>query len=218
MTFATRFIKSIPLTLLGTVLAASVQAHTHTTPDKSVTVLTFPLLHLPLPLPFFPESDLTYQGTVGGNVQVSAQGGELAFSVLGELGVSSRSGPLGVGALDLALGKNEEITLTFDKAVSLIGWDLDDVNPLIIRPDGSNKFSLAVDGGAASVLNLRSHLPSSALVGKTFTFAYAGDGYFIDTLTFGSASPVPEAATLAQLGLGLGMMALLMRRKRPSAS
>jgi hypothetical protein len=211
MTFAKRISQSITFALLGTALATSA----HATPDKDITVLTFPLLHLPVPLPFFPDSDLTYKNTVGGNLKVSALGGELAFSLLGELGVSSKSGLLGLGALDIALGKNEQITFSFDKAVSLLAWDLDDVNPLIILPDGTNKFSLSVDGAAASVLKLGSHLPSAPLIGKTFTFSYAGDGYFIDTLKFG-ATPVPEAGTLAQLGLGFGLMGLLMRRQRPA--
>ena len=200
---------------LGAALATPALA----TPDKDVTVLTFPLLHLPLPLPFFPDSDLDYKDTVGGKLKVSAGGGELAFSLLGELGVSSKSGPLGLGALDLALGKNEQITFSFDKPVSLTYWDLDDVNPLIILPDGNNKFALSVDGGDASILRLHGHLPTTPLIGSTFTFSYAGDGYFIDTLKFGAVTAVPEASTFAQLGLGLGLIGAmgLRRRQRQAA-
>src|SRR5690606_30397760 len=129
-------------------------------------------------------------------------------------GVSSKSGPFGLGALDLALGKGEQITFSFDKPVSLLYWDLDDANPLILLPDGSDKFGLSVDGGPADILKLHGHVPGAPLIGTTFTFSYAGDGYFIDTLKFGAVTAVPEASTLAQLGLGLALGGTLVMRRR----
>ena len=192
-------LKALACAALCTVVATAA----HAAPSKDVTVLEFPLLHLPLPLPFFPASDLVYQDTVGGKLTVSAGDKSLSFSLLGELGVSSNNSLL--GAIDLSLGKDEQITFSFEKDVSLLYWDLDDFNLTILLPEGSDKFSLSVDGKAAQVLGLGSHQPGAPLVGKTFTFGYTGDNYFIDTVKFG-VTAVPETGTLAQLGLGLGRM------------
>jgi hypothetical protein len=196
-----RAVTSTLALVAGATLALS--ANAATPPD---TVLNFPLLHLPI----LDGSGLAYANTVGGKLSVTAGGGGLAYSALGELGVTS--GGILHQILDPSLGKGESITFTFEKAVTLKGWDIDDFNPLIIVPDGTNKFALSVDGAAARELNFNSHASASLPSGKTFTFSYAGDNYFIDTLKFGSA--VPEATTMAQLGLGLGMMGLLMSRRR----
>lgn len=193
--------RAVTLALLGSTLAVAAQAATP--PD---TTLNFPLLHLPI----LDGTGLAYANTVGGNLNVTASGGGLAYSLLGELGVGT--GLLGQ-ILDPSLGKGESITFKFDKAVTLKAWDIDDFNPLIIIPDGTNKFAISVDGGAAKQFDFSSHSASSLLSGKSFTFSYAGDNYFIDTLKFGAAV-VPEATTFAQLGLGLGMMGLLMSRRK----
>lgn len=198
--------RTFALAALGGAMALAAQAATPTQ-----TVLNFPLLHLPL----LDGSSLSYSNTVGGTVNITPGSGQLAYAALGYLGVTS--GGLLSQLLDPALGKGESITFKFDKAVTLTGWDVDDFNPLIIIPDGTNKFGLSVDGGAAQTFAFGNHSAATALVGKSFTFSYAGDNYFIDKLVFGTASAVPEATTLAQLALGLGMMGWLMKRRRQAA-
>jgi hypothetical protein len=194
---------AVSLTLAGLTLAMGTAAHA-TTPGQ--TVLNFPLLHLPL----LQKPSLDYTDTVGGKLHVASGTGSLSFSLLGYLGVES--GGL-FSALDPSLGKGESITFSFDKAVTLKAWDVDDFNPLVIIPDGNNKFGLSVDGGSTQSFAFGDHSAASLLTGKTFTFNYVGDNYFIDQLTFATAS-VPEATTAAQLGLGLGMIGLMFRRKR----
>lgn len=203
-----RAVTSTLAALAGSTLALSAHALSPAIAPPD-TVLNFPLLHLPI----LDGTGLAYNNTVGGNLSVTASGGGLAYSLLGELGVGT--GLLGQ-ILDPSLGKGESITFKFDKAVTLKSWDIDDFNPLIILPDGSNKFALSVDGGAATQFAFGSHTAAALLSGKTFTFSYAGDNYFIDTLKFG-ATAVPEATTFAQLALGLGMMGCLMSRRRTHA-
>ena len=194
--------RAVTLALAGLTLAIGTQAHATTE-----TVLNFPLLHLPL----LQKPSLDYSDTVGGKLHVTSGTGSLSFSLLGYLGVES--GGL-FSALDPSLGKGESITFAFDKAVTLKGWDVDDFNPLIIFPDGNNKFGLSVDGSKVQSFSFGNYNAPTLLTGKTFTFSYVGDTYFLDQLRFTAATAVPEATTAAQLGLGLGMIGFMLRRKR----
>lgn len=151
------------------------------------------------------ESTLHYSNTVGGNLTVSATGGKLVI-IGGELGVAD----LKHLDFDPRLGNHETVTFSFDKAVKLIAWDLDDLNW-----KGSNNFGLAVNGGAKQTFSLDSETPGSvSLVGKTFTFAYKGDSYFIDKLKFSSVTAVPEPAAGALLLAGVGVVGLIARRRK----
>lgn len=147
------------------------------------------------------HNTLSYSGTAGGNLTVSSNKGSLTI-VLGELGVASWSN------WDPRLGSGETITFSFTQDVKLSYWDLDDL------PFGSNQFGLKVDGGANKSYSLDSHGSSTPLIGKTFTFAYKGDSYFIDTLKFSSVTPVPEASTAAMALAGLGVVGFMAARRR----
>lgn len=151
------------------------------------------------------HSTLNYTGTAGGNLTVSSNKGKLVI-VLGELGVATLTN------WDPRLGPSETITFSFSQAVNLSYWDMDDLNLA-----GSNQFGLRVDGGANKSYSLDSHGPASTLTGQTFTFAYKGDAYFIDTLKFSSVSPVPEPAAWALAVAGMGVVAGLQRRRAARA-
>jgi hypothetical protein len=194
--------RAVLLALASTSLALA--AHASTTAE---TTLNFPLLHLPL----LQSGSLDYSHTVGGDLHITSGTGSLATSLLGYLGVES--GGL-LSALDPSLGKGESITFTFDTAVTLKHWDVDDFNPLVIIPDGNNQFGLSVDGGAVQSFHFGDNSPATQLSGKTFTFSYVGDNYFIDQLTFSQAAAVPEATSFAQMLLGLGMISVILGRKR----
>ncbi len=156
------------------------------------------------------KSQLDYSDVVGGgDLTVTANQGKLVI-VLGELGVSS--GSL-LSKLDPRIGSGEAIKFSFQNDVELKAWDLDDLNFL-----GSNKFSLSVDGGAAQLLSLDSHTSLSSLTGKSFTFGYSGDSYFIDSLKFACVdvitNPIPEPETWALAGAGLMTLVMVSRRRR----
>jgi hypothetical protein len=148
------------------------------------------------------HSSLTYNGTVGGKLTVSSNKGSLTV-VLGELGVATWNN------WDPRINGGETITFSFTDEVKLIGWDMDDLNLL-----GSNNFGLKVDGGPNNTYSLDSHAPSTTLSGKTFTFGYKGDAYFIDTLKFASVTPVPEASSVAMTLAGLGVVGFIAARRR----
>ena len=150
------------------------------------------------------HSSLTYSGTVGGNLTVTSNKGSLTV-VLGELGVATWTN------WDPGLGAGETITFSFAQDVKLSHWNLDDLNLL-----GSNQFGLKVDGGANKSYSLDSHSSATALIGKTFTFAYKGDAYFIDTLKFSSVTAVPEASSVAMTLAGLGVVGFMAARRRRS--
>lgn len=150
------------------------------------------------------HSSLNYTNTVGGNLKVTASSGSLAV-VLGELGVAQ-----GLDWLDWRINSAEAITFTFQNQVTLIGWDMDDANL-----GGSNKFGLRIDGtGPVASLSLDSYGPASTFTGKSFTFSHKGDAYFIDRLTFGSVTAVPEPSSVAMLLAGLGVAGLIARRRK----
>jgi hypothetical protein len=181
-------------------LAAALALASVASAQAATTVLTFS--HL---LDY--EPSFTYNNTVGGKLKVTATGGKLAI-VGGELGVAD----LKHFDLDPRLGKQETITFSFDKAVNLIAWDLDDL------PFFSNEFSIKVDSNAAQTFSLDSFSPgSTSLQGKTFTFGYKGDSYFIDTLKFSSVTAVPEPAAGALILSGLAVAGLIARRRNKAA-
>lgn len=147
------------------------------------------------------HSSLTYSGTVGGNLTVTSNKGSLTI-VLGELGVATWNN------WDPRINGGETITFSFAQDVKLSYWDLDDL------PFGSNQFGLKVDGGPNKTYSLDSHGSSTTLIGKTFTFGYKGDSYFIDTLKFSSVTPVPEASSVAMTLAGLGVVGFIAARRR----
>lgn len=172
-------------------------------PDACETTLDFSKL-------LSVKSQLEYSDVVGGgDLTVTANHGKLVI-VLGELGVSS--GGL-LSSLDPRIGSGEAIKFSFENDVELKGWDMDDLNLA-----GSNKFSLSVDGGAAQLFSLDSHASMAALNGKTFTFGYSGDSYFIDSLKFACidvpVGTVPEPESLGLTLAGLFTVAAISRRRR----
>lgn len=180
-------------------LASALMLASMVSAQAATTTLTFSQL-----IDF--TSSLSYNNTVGGDLTVTANGGKLVI-IGGELGVAR----LKLFDLDPRLGKNESITFSFEDAVSLSFWDMDDLNL-----GGSNKFGLAVDGGAIKKFSLDSKNPGAlTLTGNSFTFSYAKDSYFIDTLKFSSVTPaVPEPATTAMVLAGLGVAGLIARRRK----
>lgn len=152
------------------------------------------------------HSTLNYTGTAGGALTVTPSSGSLVI-VAGELGVAKWSN------WDPRIGAGETITFSFQNDVELTGWDLDDLNL-----GGSNKFKLKIGTGPTHVMSLDSHHGAAGtLVGKTFSFGYSGDAYFIDTLRFSSLAPtpaVPEPSGLALVIAGLGVAGVIARRRR----
>lgn len=147
---------------------------------------------------------ITRENTVGGTVKISATGGSPVI-VAGELGVATKKN------WDVRIGSGETITFTFDDQVELAGWDLDDLK------HGTDKFTLALDGGLATQFSLNSSSPgSTSLIGKVFTFGYKGDSYFIDALRFNEVClpAVPEASTYGMTLAGLFTLGAFARRRR----
>lgn len=181
------------------VLASALVLASVASAQAATTTLTFSQL-----IDF--SSSLSYDNTVGGDLTVTADGGKLVI-IGGELGVAK----LKLFDLDPRLGKNESITFSFQDAVSLSFWDMDDLNL-----DGSNKFGLSVDGSAIQQFSLDSKNPGAlTLTGNTFTFSYAKDSYFIDTLKFSSVTPaVPEPTTAALVLAGLSVAGVIARRRK----
>lgn len=176
------------------VVAATALAAAAVSAQAATTTLNFTL-------PFL-EQTLEYGNTVGGDLTVSANGGKLV-SFAGELGVAKRW-----LFADYRINSGESITFSFEKTVNLLSWDLDDFFL------STNKFSLSVDGASPLTLSTFSHSNSPILSGKTFTFGYKGDAYFIDTLKFGSVTPVPEASSVAMTLAGLGVVGFIAARRR----
>lgn len=183
-------------------LFASVSAHAtgghkppvHDCKPDCETVLTFSKLS-------GKYSTIHYDNTeAGGDLDITATGGKLV-AALGNLGVYDKT----VKHDEITIDKNQAITFTFEKVVGLAGWDMSDLW------GGIDKFSLSVDGGVATKFSLNSHGPSSALIGKSFTFGYAGDDYMIDTLKFVCEVPEPETYALMIAGL---LTAGVMRRRQ----
>ncbi len=184
------FKRSAMAAALAVACAASAQAAT--------TTLTFSEL-------IGVHSSLNYSGTAGGSLTVAPSSGSLVI-LAGELGTAKWTN------WDPRIGSGESITFTFQNDVKLSYWDLDD---LFLS---TNKFSLKVDGGAAQTLSLFSHGTTPALVGKSFTFGYKGDSYFIDTLKFSSVTPaVPEPAAGALILSGLAVAGVIARRRNKAA-
>lgn len=146
---------------------------------------------------------ITRENTVGGTVKITATGG-VPVIVAGELGVATKKN------WDVRIGSGETITFTFDDQVELAGWDLDDL------AFGTNKFTLALDGGLATQFSLKTSSPGTSLIGKVFTFGYKGDSYFIDSLRFNEVCPpaVPEASTYGMALAGLFTLGAFARRRR----
>ena len=177
------------------VVAATALAAAAMSAQAATTTLTFSEL-------VGVHSSLTYNGTVGGALTVSSNKGSLTI-VLGELGVATWNN------WDPRINGGETITFSFTNEVKLIGWDMDDLNLL-----GSNNFGLKVGTGPVGTYSLDSHTPGTSLVGKSFTFSYKGDAYFIDTLKFASVTPVPEASSVAMTLAGLGVVGFIAARRR----
>ena len=210
--FQTRFVLSALAAAalsLGAVQAHATGGHHHPKPPKppkhddcgptdpceETTKLTFTKL-------LDAETKIERENTVGGDLTITANGGKLVV-IGGELGVSSKKSPL-----DVRIGSGETVIFTFEEAVELTKWDLDDLW------GGSNKFTLSVDGGAAAQFSLDSNGPSTDLIGKVFTFGYKNDSYFIDSLTFkGYCPPVPEPETYGLALAGLLVAGVALRRK-----
>ncbi len=149
------------------------------------------------------HTTLNYSGTAGGQLTVTPSSGSLVI-LAGELGVAQWNN------WDSRIGAGESITFTFQNAVQLIGWDMDDLNL-----GGSNQFKVKVGGGATHQFSLDSHSATpGTLVGKTFAFGYSGDRYYIDTLKFASVTAVPEPSGVAMLVAGLGVAGLVARRRK----
>lgn len=182
-------------TSIRAVVAAAIIAATASSAQAATTTLTFSEL-------VGVHSSLSYHGTVGGNLTVTSNKGSLTI-VLGELGVATWNN------WDPRINGGETITFSFAQDVKLSSWDLDDLNLA-----GSNQFGLKVDGGANKSYSLDSHGASTPLIGKTFTFAYKGDSYFIDTLKFSSVTAVPEASSVAMTLAGLGVVGFIASRRR----
>jgi hypothetical protein len=180
------------------VVAATALAAAAVSAQAATTTLTFSEL-------IGVHSSLHYSGTAGGDLMVTSNVGSLTI-VLGELGVATWNN------WDPRLGSGESITFSFAQNVKLTYWDLDDLNFL-----GSNNFGLKVDSGAVKTYSLDSHAPSTSLIGKSFTFSYKGDAYFIDTLKFASVTPVPEASSVAMTLAGLGVVGFIAARRRRRA-
>ena len=189
------------LALLGTALAQA----------ANVTTLNFNGL-----LSFAQHIELDH--TVGGELDITPVGGKYLVDVLGMLGVTNKV----IG--DYSINKNEGVLFTFDKKVSLIGWDMEDL------PRGTNTFSLKVDSGAAQTLSLQSVQPNAPLVGKSFQFGWLGESYLIDSLKFASwaepvkppskgsalvtAIPEPSSAAL-MLACGATLVFVSRRKMKP---
>lgn len=162
-------------------------------PCKDTTKLTFSEI-------IDVETKITYENTVGGDLKITSTGGSLVI-VGGELGVASKKN------WDVRIGKNETVVFTFEDAVELTKWDMDDLF--------GGKFTLSVDGGAATQFSLDSHGPATDLIGKVFTFGYKNDSYFIDSLSFkGYCPPVPEPETYGLALAGLLTTAVVLRRRK----
>ncbi|MFZ5527502.1 MAG: PEP-CTERM sorting domain-containing protein [Pseudomonadota bacterium] len=180
------------------VVAATALAASAVSAQAATTTLTFSEL-------IDVESSLHYSGTAGGDLTVTSNKGSLTI-VLGELGVATWNN------LDPRINGGETITFSFTDEVKLIGWDMDDLNH-----KGSNNFGLKVDTGAVGTYSLDSIAPTPVLSGKSFTFSYKGDAYFIDTLKFASVTPVPEASSVAMTLAGLGVVGFIAARRRRAA-
>jgi hypothetical protein len=180
------------------VVAATALAAAAVSAQAATTTLTFSEL-------IDVESSLHYSGTAGGDLTVTSNKGSLTI-VLGELGVATWNN------WDPRINGGETITFSFTQDVKLTYWDMDDLNLL-----GSNNFGLKVDAGPNKTYSLDSHAPSTTLSGKTFTFSYKGDAYFIDELVFASVTPVPEASSVAMTLAGLGVVGFIAARRRRAA-
>lgn len=187
-------------------------------------------------------TSLSYQTAVGGLTVTATDGPDVdtlalvSHSNLSNAGLGVVAGYVGhKGGFVIADGNHsldeakEVLTLRFANQVSLsqLFFFPDDRSTLALNKelDAIDGFTLSVDGGGFqeySFGNLGGHPVSfqAPLVGNTFSFGYARhksteDFYLAGMSVTATAPAVPEASSVAMMGLGLlGLAGLASRRRQ----
>nr|WP_315196053.1 PEP-CTERM sorting domain-containing protein [uncultured Aquabacterium sp.] len=187
-------------------------------------------------------TSLSYQTAVGGLTVTATDGPDVdtlalvSHSNLSNAGLGVVAGYIGhKGSFVIADGNHsldegkEVLTLRFANQVSLsqLFFFPDDRSTLALNKelDAKDGFTLSVDGGAFqehSFGSLGGHPVSfqAPLVGQTFSFGYARhkspeDFYLAGMSVTATAPAVPEASSVAMMGLGLlGLAGLASRRQQ----
>jgi hypothetical protein len=169
--------------------------------------------------------------TSGSGVSVSASGAydntnAFAYLDAGNAGLGVCKTSNCAGNSDDNLGKNETLTLTFDKAVTFSSISFKDGGH---GTTWDSSLSFLINGATVSFANLAGNgvLDSSEAsilktASSTWTFTNlnpdANNKQLYISAISGSVSPVPEAEEWAMMMLGLGMMGFVAKRKRALAA
>ena len=139
----------------------------------------------------------------------------------GGLGVLSIKSSGAVTGLD-DINSGDRLTLTFTNKVRIVGfhfWDKDhNSNAGADDLNTGDKFGLSVDGGTTKQLGFGNNFPwygaGSMLVGKSFSFSYVNEDYYLGAIKIAQVAEVPEPGTYGLLLAGLVGVGFVARRRR----
>lgn len=154
----------------------------------------------------------------------ATEAGNEAFAYFDDLNASGNPAGLGVCTAlngpapadclrsgDDNLRATEELTLSFDRTVTLTGFSFYDKVHAVLPRSGTEELMWAVNGGAFQTLTFADALTATVANVSTITFGHAGTDYYIGSI---AAVPLPAGVLLLSTALGgLG----LARRKKTSA-
>ncbi len=167
---------------------------------------------------------LNFNTLIGGKLAVTGTDGntgtrDLAVQDLspshGGLGVIGYKGNKLVGGDEINAG--DSLTLSFANRVQIVGFHFWDENHSAVDFGRKDQFGLSIDGGATQYYTLENfpwYGEHSLLTGKTFTFSYKNEDFYLGAIKIAATAPVPEPETLALMLGGLMAVGAVARRRR----